>query len=131
MTDVVCAERSRYGTARAGGHGDDNPDDGDSDDDIPRQDESPDQHNPARPSHGGGGMGNDGDDDPGDGGGDGPPLQEAPDDSPFLSSRNPFPTSAYNTHNFEKYMKQEVSLTTLTRPHVYLFYNKLRHLSAK
>ena len=28
-------------------------------------------------------------------------------------------------------MKQEVSLTTLMRPHVYLFYNKLRHLSAK
>ena len=41
------------------------------------------------------------------------------------------PVTMPNTQNFEKYMKQDVSLRQLTRPHVYLFYNKLRHLSSK
>ena len=37
----------------------------------------------------------------------------------------------HNTQNFEKNMKEEVSLQQLTRPNVYLFYNKLCHLSSK
>ena len=69
--------------------------------------------------------GNNGDDgDPDDGGDNGPPNNDR--DKVRVS-----PGSVFNTHNFEKYMKQEVSLTQLTHPYVYLFYNKLRHLSFK
>ena len=75
MIDVVCSELSRSGISGAGGHGDDDPDNGDSDNDTPRRDDLTNHQDPARPPHGGGAMGGDGDDDPGDGGGNGPSLQ--------------------------------------------------------
>ena len=51
------------------------------------------------------------------------------EDDNSYARRTPIITT---THKALKiYMKQEVSLITLTGPHVYLFYNKLRHLSSK
>ena len=38
---------------------------------------------------------------------------------------------SFSTQNFEKFMKQDICLQKLTRPHIYLFYNKLKHLCEK
>ena len=37
----------------------------------------------------------------------------------------------HNSYNFELFMKQEVSLMSVKRSHVYLFYNTLKHLCSK
>ena len=129
--DVVRLQQPRLITTGVGGNEDDDPDDDKSNDATPQRENMPNQHNSAGPFNCGGGMGGDGDDDPGDNNGNKLSPNRNNNNTPFLSGPNLIQSNTYNTHNFENYMKQEVSLTTLTRPHVYSFYNKLRHLSAK